>query len=123
MCDKMVGFWLSLPVVSGFHRCAFLTNCLQALLEYLWGARFHVTGDHVAFSEPAVIIMNHRTRLDWLFFWSALYKLDPWLLTSEKISLKSALKIVWGASESCLALQIERHFSQAGRWNAMHLYF
>lgn len=41
--------------------------------------------------------MNHRTRLDWLWFWMALYKMDPWLATTEKISLKSSLKCIPGA--------------------------
>uniref|UniRef100_A0A1I7XHZ5 PlsC domain-containing protein n=1 Tax=Heterorhabditis bacteriophora TaxID=37862 RepID=A0A1I7XHZ5_HETBA len=36
-------------------------------------------------------------RLDWLFFWNALYKMDPWLCTSEKISLKGILKYIPGA--------------------------
>ncbi|KAJ1352792.1 hypothetical protein KIN20_009217 [Parelaphostrongylus tenuis] len=41
--------------------------------------------------------MNHRTRLDWLFLWNALYKMDPLLLTTEKISLKAALRRIPGA--------------------------
>uniref|UniRef100_A0A914DS41 Phospholipid/glycerol acyltransferase domain-containing protein n=1 Tax=Acrobeloides nanus TaxID=290746 RepID=A0A914DS41_9BILA len=41
--------------------------------------------------------MNHRTRLDWMFFWNVLYKMDPWLLTTEKIILKAGLKFIPGA--------------------------
>ena len=63
----------------------------------MYGIKFHITGDPIVFGEPALIIMNHRTRLDWLFFWNALYKMDPWLLTTEKISLKAPLKLIPGA--------------------------
>ncbi|VDN18069.1 unnamed protein product [Gongylonema pulchrum] len=48
-------------------------------------------------NEPALIIMNHRTRLDWMFFWNALYKMDPCLLTTEKIALKKQLEHIPGA--------------------------
>uniref|UniRef100_A0A914WNJ1 Phospholipid/glycerol acyltransferase domain-containing protein n=1 Tax=Plectus sambesii TaxID=2011161 RepID=A0A914WNJ1_9BILA len=80
--DKLVGYWLTFPA---------------ALCEFLFGIKFHITGDPIVFAEPALIIMNHRTRLDWLFFWNALYKIDPWLLTTEKISLKASLKLIPGA--------------------------
>lgn len=45
------------------------------------------------------MVLNHRTRLDWLFFWTALYKMDPWLLVSEKILLKASLKFLPGAGK------------------------
>ncbi|MCP9259683.1 Lysocardiolipin acyltransferase 1 [Dirofilaria immitis] len=32
------------------------------------GVECHITGDMIRSSEPALIIMNHRTRLDWMFF-------------------------------------------------------
>lgn len=55
-----------------------------------------MSGQVVERHRPALIIMNHRTRLDWLFFWGALYRMDPELLTTEKISLKAILKYVPG---------------------------
>lgn len=67
------------------------------MIFFMFGVDFHITGDIIDRSKPAIIIMNHRTRLDWLFFWNALYKIDPWLLTTEKISLKSSLKRIPGA--------------------------
>ncbi|TKR89341.1 hypothetical protein L596_013462 [Steinernema carpocapsae] len=80
--DRFVGYWLTFPA---------------SLCDWVFGVRFHVTGDLMESKKPALIIMNHRTRLDWLFFWAALYKMDPWLLTSEKISLKADLKKIPGA--------------------------
>ncbi|CAJ0578551.1 unnamed protein product, partial [Mesorhabditis spiculigera] len=82
LADRMIGLWLILP---------------GGLLKFLFGIKVSVVGDFIEHAEPAVIIMNHRTRLDWLFFWTALYQQDPWLLTSEKISMKSILKYVPGA--------------------------
>ena len=72
----------------------------SGLIEYLFGVRLFVSGDAIEHLAPSLIIMNHRTRLDWLFFWSALFRIDPWLLTSEKISLKGVLKFLPGAGHS-----------------------
>uniref|UniRef100_A0A7E4VHW4 PlsC domain-containing protein n=1 Tax=Panagrellus redivivus TaxID=6233 RepID=A0A7E4VHW4_PANRE len=82
LVDRLVGFWLVMP---------------SGLMEYLFGVRFTVTGDHIDPSHPGIIIMNHRTRLDWLFFWNALFRMDARLLTTEKISLKGILKYLPGA--------------------------
>jgi hypothetical protein len=111
---------------SSSGECVCVRTCcsiflLQALLEYLFGVRCHVSGDRVLYNEPAIIIMNHRTRLDWMFLWSALYKMDPWLLTTEKISLKKALKKVIGASALFYLYLI--YILQVGQWNVTHLYF
>ncbi|KAK6107835.1 Acyltransferase family protein [Brugia pahangi] len=96
--DCFIGYWLILP---------------SSLCDYILGVKFHITGDMISCSEPALIIMNHRTRLDWLFFWNALYKMNPWLLTTEKISLKKPLKSIPGAgwAMQCAAyLFLERNY-------------
>ncbi|CAG9531629.1 unnamed protein product [Cercopithifilaria johnstoni] len=96
--DCFIGYWLFLP---------------SSLCDYILGMEFHITGDMINCSEPALIIMNHRTRLDWMFFWNALYKMDPWLLTTEKISLKKALEYIPGAgwAMQCAAyLFLERNY-------------
>ncbi|VBB29021.1 unnamed protein product [Acanthocheilonema viteae] len=54
--------------------------------------KFKITGDTIDYDRPAVIIMNHRTRLDWMYFWAALFKMNPWLLISSKIALKAELR-------------------------------
>jgi lysocardiolipin and lysophospholipid acyltransferase len=82
IADRLVGYWLTFPC---------------SLIFFLFRVRVHVTGDLIVRDAPALIIMNHRTRLDWLFFWNALYRMDPYLLTQEKIVLKSQLRNIPGA--------------------------
>ncbi|CAJ0583293.1 unnamed protein product, partial [Mesorhabditis spiculigera] len=82
IADRAVGYWLTFPA---------------SLLEFVYGVKFRLVGDVIDRQKPALIIMNHRTRLDWLFLWNALYKMDPWLLTTEKITLKNGLKKIPGA--------------------------
>ncbi|CAI5453008.1 unnamed protein product [Caenorhabditis angaria] len=82
VADRLVGYWLTFPC---------------SLVEWVFGVKFRVTGDLIDRNSPAIFIMNHRTRLDWLFLWNALYKMDPWLLTTEKITLKSPLRNIPGA--------------------------
>uniref|UniRef100_A0A0K0FWN8 Lysocardiolipin acyltransferase 1 (inferred by orthology to a human protein) n=1 Tax=Strongyloides venezuelensis TaxID=75913 RepID=A0A0K0FWN8_STRVS len=83
--DILTGLWFLFPA---------------GLLEILYGIKFTVTGDLISHTAPAIIIMNHRTRLDWLFFWNALYRMNPILLTTEKIILKFFLKLIPGAGYS-----------------------
>ncbi|VDK88295.1 unnamed protein product, partial [Litomosoides sigmodontis] len=59
---------------------------------YIFGVKFKITGDMIDYDQPAIIIMNHRTRLDWMYFWVALFKINPWLLISSKIALKAELR-------------------------------
>ncbi|XP_011310828.1 lysocardiolipin acyltransferase 1 [Fopius arisanus] len=44
-----------------------------ALLE-LFGVRVIVSGDHISPDESAILVMNHRTRVDWNFLWAAMYQ-------------------------------------------------
>ena len=67
----------------------------QALLELVYGVKVVVTGDCMLPGERSVIIMNHRTRLDWMFFWSVLVRQSG--VCTEKIILKSTLKGIPGA--------------------------
>ncbi|VDM92863.1 unnamed protein product [Onchocerca ochengi] len=80
--DRLIGFWMFMPC---------------GLIEIIFGARITVSGSKIDHNEPALIIMNHRTCLDWLFFWNALIRIDPWLLTSQKISLKAIIRHLPGA--------------------------
>lgn len=82
LVDRLVGFWLTMP---------------SGLMEYLFGIELVVKGTAIDHRKPALIIMNHRTRLDWLFFWNALFRIDPMLLTTNKISLKGILRFLPGA--------------------------
>jgi len=49
--------------------------------------------------------MNHRTCLDWLFFWCALWRIEPSLITTEKIVLKGEVKYLPGAGIFSLVSQ------------------
>lgn len=52
-----------------------------------------------------------------MFLWNALYKMDPWLLTTEKISLKAPLRHIPGAgwAMSCASfIFLERTFERDG---------
>ncbi|XP_060042799.1 lysocardiolipin acyltransferase 1 isoform X2 [Erinaceus europaeus] len=77
--DRMVATWLTLPV---------------AMLETMFGVKVIITGDAFVPGERSVIIMNHRTRMDWLFLWNCLMRYS--YLRLEKICLKASLKIVPG---------------------------
>ncbi|NXJ49438.1 LCLT1 acyltransferase, partial [Spizaetus tyrannus] len=77
--DCVVATWLTLPV---------------ALLEMVFGAKVVVTGDGFVPGERSVIIMNHRTRMDWMFLWNCLLRYS--YLRLEKICLKSSLKSIPG---------------------------
>lgn len=57
-----------------------------------------ITGDGFIPGERSVIIMNHRTRLDWMFLWCCLLRYS--YLRLEKICLKAVLKGVPGFGES-----------------------
>ncbi|CAH1118582.1 unnamed protein product [Phaedon cochleariae] len=44
-----------------------------ALLEILCGCFVQVTGDAIETGETSILLMNHRTRTDWNFFWPTVY--------------------------------------------------
>ncbi|XP_032071417.1 lysocardiolipin acyltransferase 1 isoform X5 [Thamnophis elegans] len=79
LTDRVVATWFTLPV---------------ALLEIVFGSKVVITGDGFIPGERSVIIMNHRTRMDWMFLWSCLLRYS--YLRLEKICLKSSLKVIPG---------------------------
>ncbi|KRX91187.1 Lysocardiolipin acyltransferase 1, partial [Trichinella pseudospiralis] len=85
LIDRIVALWLMFSV---------------AMMVLLVKLRVKITGDGIKSSDRAVILMNHRTRLDWMYFWLALYSIDPKLLIYGKIILKSELKSIPGAGWS-----------------------
>lgn len=86
--DRVVATWFTLPV---------------ALLELVFGVKVVITGDGFVPGERSVIVMNHRTRLDWMFLWCCLLRYS--YLRMEKICLKAALKAVpgfgWAMQMAC----------------------
>ncbi|XP_018055897.1 PREDICTED: lysocardiolipin acyltransferase 1-like [Atta colombica] len=61
-----------------FRKCGdILFACWElyptALLK-AFGVKIYVSGDHISPNESAVLVMNHRTRVDWNFLWAAMYQ-------------------------------------------------
>ena len=67
----------------------------QSLLEIFLGIKIKITGDKILPNERNLILMNHRSRLDWLYFWSVLVRMSG--VKTEKIILKAPLKNIPGA--------------------------
>ncbi|KAL1122108.1 hypothetical protein AAG570_003514 [Ranatra chinensis] len=44
-----------------------------ALMEVLFGTKIVISGDAIYPWERSILVMNHRTRLDWNFLWGAMY--------------------------------------------------
>mmetsp|Transcript_5254 Transcript_5254/g.16054 ORF Transcript_5254/g.16054 Transcript_5254/m.16054 type:complete len:373 (-) Transcript_5254:42-1160(-) len=65
-----------------------------AVLEFVCGIKFVITGDEVPRNESSIMICNHRTRLDWMFLWNLSYRVG--LPTALRIVLKKELKFVPG---------------------------
>ena len=68
---------------------------LQALLELFLGIKPVITGDEIRPNEANLLMMNHRTRLDWMYLWQLLVRQSG--VKTEKIILKSMLKHIPGA--------------------------
>ncbi len=71
--------------------------------EILFGMKVHITTEDIPSdlrNEKAIIMMNHRTRLDWLYYWSVVMRQGK--LENEKIILKNELKQIPGAGMSFL---------------------
>jgi len=71
-------------------------------MELLYGIKFMISGDKIESIPGAdnLIVMNHRTRLDWMFFWCCLYRHSFKSIYNLKISLKSTLRHLLGLGES-----------------------
>ncbi|XP_078255073.1 lysocardiolipin acyltransferase 1 [Rhinoraja longicauda] len=96
--DRVVAVWFTFPV---------------ALLEMVLGVRVVITGDGFVPGESSVIIMNHRTRLDWMYLWNCLLRYS--YLRMEKICLKSSLKTIPGfgwAMQVAAFIFIERQWER-----------
>ncbi|CAH1991185.1 unnamed protein product [Acanthoscelides obtectus] len=71
-----------------------------ALLQKLCHCNFEVTGDPIYTEETSILLVNHRTRTDWNFFWPALYHSTIGrgkLSHSTKLVLKNGIRLIPGA--------------------------
>ena len=84
---------LSCFLVKSFFFFRFLRT------EIMFGVKIFVTGDKPPKGENAIIVMNHRCRLDWMFYWSVVARYGE--LKHEKIIMKYELKHAPGAGGLC----------------------
>ncbi|XP_050435656.1 lysocardiolipin acyltransferase 1-like isoform X2 [Adelges cooleyi] len=64
------------------------------LMRLLFKTRFVVTGDLINPLDGALLIMNHRNRLDWNFLWAGMYYGTEPKAHKLKMVLKSAIRHV-----------------------------
>ncbi|CAH1724168.1 unnamed protein product [Aphis gossypii] len=64
------------------------------LMRLLFDTRFVITGDHINPFDGALLIMNHRNRLDWNFLWGGIYYSSKPPAHKLKMVLKSAIRHV-----------------------------
>jgi len=82
-----------------FRWCSFAMGyyllMVTCLLEDLLGIKIFVTGDDLTKDKKrSIILLNHRTRLDWMFIWMLHSRFQ--ILKQLKIVLKSELKYIPG---------------------------
>jgi lysocardiolipin and lysophospholipid acyltransferase len=64
-------------------------------MEDLLGIKIVVTGDDLTNDKKrSIILLNHRTRLDWMFIWMLHSRFE--ILEQLKIVLKAELKYIPG---------------------------
>lgn len=82
---------------------------LVATLEKIFRVKLVITGDTIRRHEKTLLIMNHRTRLDWMFFFCCVFHCR--VLNRHKITLKSMLKWIpgpgWGM-QTCGYIFLDR---------------
>nr|XP_009857602.1 lysocardiolipin acyltransferase 1 [Ciona intestinalis] len=81
--------------------------------ELLQGMKVVVTGDAIQRHEKTMVLMNHRTRLDWLYFFP--YVFHARILNRQKIALKSMLKWIPGLG---WAMQVAGYIFLDRQWEA-----
>ncbi|CAF1589562.1 unnamed protein product, partial [Adineta steineri] len=73
---------------------------ITCLLEDLLGIKIVITGDDLTKGKyRSIIILNHRTRLDWMYIWMLHSRFQ--LLEQLKIVMKASLKHVPGIGWAC----------------------
>lgn len=108
--DRIFSFWEIYASASCLRPKALglgsVLSCrkLQALLDF-FGVKVVVSGDHILPSDSAILIMNHRTRLDWNFTWAAMYQACLPSVAAHKLKfiLKNAIRHIPGPGEQFFA--------------------
>ena len=68
----------------------------MTLLEVVFGVQTFIGGDQFRPEENSLILLNHRTRNDWNFMWSALFHATHPMSHNAKFVLKEDVKILPG---------------------------
>lgn len=68
-------------------------------MEVIYGVKFFLSGDVIRPRERSVILLNHRNRLDWNYFWGALAHATSPPAHNLKIVLKSGIRKFPGLGE------------------------
>lgn len=98
--DLVFGMWEPFPV---------------AMMEILFGVRIYISGDRINPFEGSLVIMNHRTRLDWNFFWAGLFHGCQPHSHNMKFVLKSPIMHLPGPGwvmQACSFLFIHRNWEK-----------
>jgi len=66
------------------------------ILEVIFGVQTFIAGDQFRPEENSLILLNHRTRNDWNFMWSALLHATQPMAHNAKFVLKEDVKILPG---------------------------
>ncbi|CAB0045315.1 unnamed protein product [Trichogramma brassicae] len=94
--------WVLLVSPPLFRRCAeLLFSCWEmypSCLMELLGPKILMTGEHIDPRDSALLVMNHRTRVDWNFLWGAMYQACQPRIAAHKLKfvLKDPVKHVPG---------------------------
>ena len=78
---------LAIQVVRKLHLI------FQAIFEHIGQVKTRVTGDKVNPSDNCLYLMNHRTRLDWIYFWQPQLSMDA--LYNNRVIIKKEIKDLW----------------------------
>ena len=70
----------------------------------MFGVKIVITGDKPPKNENSIIIMNHRCRLDWMFYWNVAARYGG--LQQEKIIMKHELKHIPGPGKCLLVRNV-----------------
>ena len=75
-----------------------------SLLEICFGCGTFLSGDQFRPEENSLILLNHRTRVDWNFFWAALLHGTSPPAHNAKLVLKDEVKEIPGVGNVTLRL-------------------
>lgn len=103
--------WLcSLPIgsVRPVFRCleAQYFSMLSGLLELVGGVKLFVTGDdslHFQHQDHVLMICNHRSEVDWIFFWNLAIRLN--VHDRIRVMMKSVIRYAPGVGWTMLLLE------------------